>query len=163
MTLHDRDLQGQVLAALDREPGVDAAHIGVSVTDGIVTLRGVVASLDEQWRTERAAHHIFGVRAVANDLDVAPLAAWSDSAVAYAAANALEWDGAIPDSAVKVTVRNGWITLMGTVARPYQKATAERVVQRLYGVRGVANAIIVKPEASIGESQRKSTRAGETC
>ena len=38
----DRQLQEQVLAALEREPGVEAAHVGVSVLDGVVTLQGIV-------------------------------------------------------------------------------------------------------------------------
>jgi Predicted periplasmic or secreted lipoprotein len=155
MKLDDRELQEQVLAALDWEPGVDAARIGVSVSDGVVTLRGTVTTLYEKWTAERAARHIFGVRAVANDLDVAPTAARSDPAIAQVAANALEWDSAIPDNAVKVTVRNGWITLTGTVAWQYQKSAAERIVQRLYGVKGVANSIIVKPEASPADVKTK--------
>src|SRR5262249_14502509 len=44
----DRELQENVLAALDWEAGVNAAHIGVSVNDGVVTLNGTVAALREK-------------------------------------------------------------------------------------------------------------------
>ena len=66
-------------------------------------------------RSPHALGHLVGVRAVANDLDVSPTgnAACSDSAIAEVAANALEWD-----SAVKVTVRNGWVTLTGNGRAP---------------------------------------------
>ena len=37
----NRGLQEQILAALEWEPGVDAAGIGVSVNDGVVTLQGI--------------------------------------------------------------------------------------------------------------------------
>ena len=40
--MSDRDLQEYVLRALDWEPSVDAANIGVSVDNGVVTLRGDV-------------------------------------------------------------------------------------------------------------------------
>jgi hypothetical protein len=38
----DRDLQEHVQKALDWEPSIDAADIGVSVDNGVVTLRGDV-------------------------------------------------------------------------------------------------------------------------
>lgn len=153
----DRELQDEVLAALEWEPGVNAAHIGVTVSDGVVTLRGTVSTLQEKWITERSARHLVGVRAVANDLDVSPTgnAVRSDSAIAEVAANALEWDSAVPDGAVKVTVRNGWVTLTGTVAHQFEKSAAELVVQRLYGVKGVANPIVVKPRVSVGDVKAK--------
>jgi osmotically-inducible protein OsmY len=102
-----------------------------------------------------------GVRAIANDLDVSPSgnAVRSDSAIAEVAANALEWDSAVPDGAVKVTVRNGWITLTGTVAHQFEKSAAELVVQRLYGVKGVANAIAVTPHVSVGDVKAKIEEA----
>jgi osmotically-inducible protein OsmY len=141
----DRDLQDEVLAALEWEPGVNAAQVGVTVSDSVVTPRGTVATLQEKWIAERSARHLVGVRVVANDLDVSPTgnAVRSDSAIAEVAANALEWDRAEPDGAVKVTVRNGWVTLTGTVAHQFEKSAAELVVQRLYGVKGVANSIAV--------------------
>ena len=49
----DRDLQEKVLQALEWEPGVDAAEVGVSVDDGVVTLRGEVGTLREKWLAER--------------------------------------------------------------------------------------------------------------
>ncbi len=153
----DRDLQEEVLAALDWEPGVDAAEIGVSVSDGVVTLRGTATTCREKWLAERAARHVVGVRAVANDVDVSPTgnAVRSDSAIAEVAANALDWDSAVPDSAVKATVRNGWVTLTGSVAWQFQKAAAERAIQRLYGVKGVANSIIVKPHVDASDLKAK--------
>ena len=113
----DRGLQNDVLAALEWESSVDAAQIGVTVSDGVVTLRGTVPSLHQKWMAERITRQLICVRAVANDLDVSPTgdAARSDSAIAAAAANALEWDSAVPDDAVKATARHGWVTLTGTV------------------------------------------------
>ena len=61
----DRDLQDEVLVALEWGPGVKAVQIGVTVSDGVVTLRGTVSTLQEKWIAERAARHLVGVRAVA--------------------------------------------------------------------------------------------------
>ena len=67
----DRRVQERVLEALERESGLDAAQIGVSVLDGVVTLQGVVPTFRQKWLAERAARHLHSVRAVANDLEVA--------------------------------------------------------------------------------------------
>jgi hypothetical protein len=42
---------------------------------------------------------------------------------------------------VKMTVRNGWVTLEGTVDWPYQKILAQSVVKSLKGVVGITNNI----------------------
>lgn len=153
----DRELQEQVLAALEWEPGVNAARIGVSVNDGVVTLQGTVTTFAQKWTAERTAGHVFGVRAVANDLEVTPDAATSrtDSTIAQAVASALEWDSAIPDNAVKATVTSGWVTLTGTVGWQFEKSAAERAVRNLYGVKGVTNSMIVKPHVSVGDVKAK--------
>jgi BON domain len=66
----DFELQRDVLDELKWEPSVDAAHLGVAVKDGIVTLTGHVASYAQKYAAERAAKRVLGVRAVANELDV---------------------------------------------------------------------------------------------
>jgi osmotically-inducible protein OsmY len=144
----DRKLQEDVLAALEWEPGIDASHIGVSVVDGVVTMHGLVPTFRQKWLAERAARHSYGVRAVANDLEIAPGddAAHSDAAIAAAAANALEWESGVPDGCVQATVRHGWVTLTGSVPWTFQRTAAERAVLRLAGVKGVANSVIVRPQ-----------------
>jgi len=151
----DREIQEQVLAALDWEPGVDAAHIGVSVLNGIVTLQGIVTSLREKHFAEQITRRVYSVRAVASDLEVLPDGALkrSDPAIAAAVVNALEWDSAIPGDAIKATVRKGWVTLNGTVRWQYEKAAAERAVRNLNGIEGISNAIVVEPAVSIADVQ----------
>lgn len=157
----DRELQEQILAALEWEPGVDAAGIGVSVNDGVVTLQGTVPTFIQRSTAERTARHLFGVRAVANDIQVTPTVAGSrtDSAIAQAAATALEWDAAVPDDAIKPTVSNGWVTLNGSVGWQFQMSAAVRAVEHLVGVKGVTNAIILKPQVSAGDVKTKIENA----
>ena len=66
----DTELKVHVQSALDWEPSVDASDIGLSVVDNVVTLRGNVASYAEKMTAERVALHVYGVKAVANDLAV---------------------------------------------------------------------------------------------
>ena len=45
----DSELKQDVLAELKWEPSINAAHIGVEVEDGVVTLAGHVDSFAEKW------------------------------------------------------------------------------------------------------------------
>ena len=142
----DKELRDSVVTALDWEPSVTAAQIGVTVQQGIVTLTGRVGALREKWMAEKTARHVRGVRGIANDVAVAPEGASmrSDTAIATASVNALSWNSFIPPDLIQVTVRDGWVTLTGTVPWHYQRAAAEKAIAHLYGVKGVSNAIVVK-------------------
>jgi len=153
----DRELQERVLTTLEFEPSVDAAKIGVSAHEGVVTLRGSVRTFYEKWTAERAAGHVYGVRALANELEVQPTHDMrrSDTAIAEAAVNALSWDTAVPAKAVLATVRDGWVTLTGNVDWRYQRNAAEYTVRRLYGVKGLTNSIVVKPRVHVADIKTK--------
>ena len=69
-TLTDVQLRRDVLDELRWEPSVDAAHIGVSVKDGVVTLAGFTHSYSDRLEAELAVKHVAGVHAVANDIEV---------------------------------------------------------------------------------------------
>jgi osmotically-inducible protein OsmY len=143
----DKDLKQHVENALDWEPSVDAKDIGVSVDQGVVTLRGNVRSYAEKLTAERVALRVYGAKAVANDLTVHVVGAFqrTDTEIAQAAVSALKWHTVVPDDRVTVTVKNGWITLAGTLDWQYQKDAAVRAVRDLTGVNGVNNDIRVKP------------------
>ena len=152
----DRRLQEQVLSALEREPGVDAAQVGVSVAEGVVTLQGRVPTFREKWLAERAARRLLGVRAVANDLEVpATQVNESDSAIALAVADALEWDNAIPAGRVKAIVRHGWVTLTGATTWQFQRSAAERAAAMIKGVKGVANSIAIERQVNVSDLQAR--------
>lgn len=143
----DRELQRDVEDALGWEPSFDAANIGVSVDGGVVTLRGEVSTYTAKSAAERVALGVYGVKAVANDLNVRLEGEYqrTDSDIAQAAANALQWNTVVPANRVSVAVSNGWITLKGNLDWYYQKESADRAVRDLTGVRGVTNNIMVQP------------------
>jgi osmotically-inducible protein OsmY len=66
----DSELQRDVLDELKRDPGVNAAHIGVGAKNGVVILSGYVPSYGEKYAAERAAKRVYGAMAVANELEV---------------------------------------------------------------------------------------------
>ena len=158
-TLTDTQLQRDVLDELKWEPSVDAADIGVSVKEGIVTLTGHVTSYAEKYAAERAAKRVYGVKAVANELDVKlpGSSRRTDEDIAAAAVNALRSNLAVPHDKIKVTVSNGWVTLEGEVEWHYQKMAAESAVRNLPGVTGLSDQITVKPA-----SRRASSSPGSS-
>jgi osmotically-inducible protein OsmY len=146
----DDEIQRDVMAELKWEPSVDAAHIGVSVTDGIVALSGHVSSYVEKVRAETAAKRVYGVKAIVNDL-VVKLPGSSqrtDEDIAAAAVNALKSNALIPADRIKVTVSKGWVKLEGEVDAKYQRDEADKTVRLLTGVVGVRNLIMVNPRLS---------------
>ena len=148
----DRELKQRVQRALDQDPDLDTTTIGVTVCRGIVTLHGAVATPEERAAAERTAQYVRHVRAVADDLELAPtrVVARTDVALARAAANTLASYRAIPAGAVDVDVRDAWVFLSGTVTCSNHKLAAERLVRLLYGVQGVFSAIAVVPTPDPG-------------
>jgi osmotically-inducible protein OsmY len=163
MIRSDEQIQRDVLDELKWDARVQPNEIGVAVKDGIVALTGWVDSFAKKWVAERAAHRVHGVMAVVNDIEVRlPGAAErSDEDIALAATRALEWDTLVPTENVELTVSKGTVTLRGEVEWEFERQEAERAVRRLSGVRGVINAITVRPRvtASPQELQQKIENA----
>jgi osmotically-inducible protein OsmY len=136
---------------------VDAADIGVSVDKGVVTLRGDVKTFAEKATAERVALRVYGVNAVANDINVKIVASpeRTDTDVAHAVVSALKWSAVVPDDKINVAVSNGWVTLKGRVDWEYQRAAAVTAVRDILGVRGVTNAIMLEPHVSIPDVKAK--------
>ena len=145
----DTKLQSDVLAELNWWPSVNAAHIGVAANNGVVTLTGQVTHYTEKTAAEDTAKGVYGVQGIANDIEVTLPGSGkhSDQDIAQAALSALKWDFEVPDDKVKVVVKDGWITLDGTVDWQYQKDAAARCVRYLMGVKWVNNLIAIKPTA----------------
>jgi osmotically-inducible protein OsmY len=141
----DRQLQHEVLAELEWDPSIDASKIGITATDDVVTLTGTVATFREKCQAETIAKRVYGVRAVANDIQVSIPGSHhrTDADIAATALTALEWDPQIDEKKIKVTVRDGWVTLDGTCDWKYQSDAAESHLRTLAGVRGVTNKIAI--------------------
>ncbi|HVZ77103.1 MAG TPA: BON domain-containing protein [Gemmatimonadaceae bacterium] len=158
----DSQLQHDVQEELKWTPSIREAEIGVAVKDGVVTLTGYLDSYAAKCTAVHAAEHVYGVRAVADELQVKlPTSSQrTDTEIAHAAVNALRWDVEVPDVRVKVTVDNGWITLDGAVDWQFQKSASESAVRYLVGVKGVINRVDVRqPKVSAYEVSQKIREA----
>lgn len=152
---HDTELQKAVLAELNWEPSITAAHIGVTAESGTVTLTGHVESYGQKHAAEMATGRVKGVKAIAEEIEVRlPFTIKRDDAeIATAVSNRLAWDTATPRDAVKVKVEKGWVSLNGQVEWHFQKETAEREVRNLLGVVGISNQITIKPRIDTAHLQ----------
>jgi len=153
----DSQLQSDVLAELKWRPSIDAAHIGVAADDGVITLTGQVTNYTEKTAAENAAKAVYGVKAVADEIEVEMPGPnkRTDQEIAASALSALKWDVEVPGDKIKVVVRNGWVTLDGTVDWQFQKDAAARCVRYLRGVVGVSNDITIKPSAKATDVKSK--------
>jgi osmotically-inducible protein OsmY len=143
----DTHLQLSVLAELEWEPSIVAAHIGVAANAGVITLTGQVESYAQKHAAETAARRVKGVLAVAEEIEVqVPFERKrGDGEIAAAIVERLAWDVSVPDETVQVRVEKGWVTLSGEVGWHYQREAAEQDVRRLRGVVGVSNQVSLKP------------------
>ncbi len=148
MMFDDISLRDRVLDALDWEPELDAAHIGVTVKNGIVTLTGFVDNYPAKKAAELTVSKIRGVKALAEEIEVRLPNAQkhADDQIAERALRILAWDIGVPHERISVKVEKGVITLTGEVDRHFQRTATEAAVRRLGGVRGVVNLIAINPD-----------------
>jgi osmotically-inducible protein OsmY len=158
MTTTEQWLRDSVARQLEADPSFDATMIGVTNSDGVVTLSGYVDTYAARLAAERAARRVYGVKAVANELDVKLAQERIDPEIAKDALHALKSRLDVP-LGLQVTVRDGHITLAGSVEWKFHKDAAERAVRYLRGVRGVFNRIEVTPRLAPRDVQRRITEA----
>jgi osmotically-inducible protein OsmY len=150
----DYETREAVEAELRWSPQIsDAAQIGVSVADGIVTLSGEVSSYAQRVEAGKAALRTRGVTAISNDLTVHPGSRpYSDARLAAEIRDALRLNIKVPRDGVDVEVRDHRVILTGTVDWEFQRRAAERTVEGLRGVQGVQNDIELSPRAPSEET-----------
>lgn len=142
----DSELKKEVLSELLWDPHVSEAKVGVSVTEGVVTLTGHLDSYAEKVAARRAAERVNGVKAVAVELDVIVQGPHqrSDTEIAIAVEHALGWNTSVPQDRVRVAVEKGWVTLSGELDWNFQRRAVERTVRQLKGVVGITDNIQLK-------------------
>lgn len=140
----DLEIHSQVVAELDWDARFDPGELGVEVDDGVVTLRGTVASYAKLRAAGDLASRIAGVRAVVNRLVVRAPLAQDDVALATRARMALEMDADVPNEKIVCLVRGGTLTLRGTMDHAYQRKAADDAVAALEGLQELVNEIEVR-------------------
>ena len=157
----DAEIRHDVESELQWDPSIDDKKIGVIVNGGVVTLTGEVSHFAGKWAAEDITKRVSCVRAIANDIRVTiPLSGVrTDTDIAEAAANALQWNVSMGGTQIKPVVKDGWVTLGGKVIWGFQRTSAESAVRHLMGVKGVTNDIIVASAIKVADVKRKIEEA----
>jgi osmotically-inducible protein OsmY len=156
----DSRIQQDVLREFRWDARVRETEIGVEVDGGIVTLTGTVENYAKKLAAREAAHRVFGVLDVVDDVEVhvPGSLARTDTEIARAVRGVLEWDVFLPDTKIRTTVSHGLVTLEGNVDNLLDRYEAERAVRRLQGVKGVANNLAVATGKTDETKFRKAIR-----
>ncbi len=145
----NEQLQKDVQDAIKWEPLLNAAEIGVTAKDGVVTLTGVVDNYSKKIEAEHAAKRVHGVKAVAENIKInfGTSDKLNDTEIANEIMSVFQSNWEIPGELIKVQVENGWVTLDGDVSWNFEKEAAKKSIIHLAGITGVANNIRIKSVA----------------
>lgn len=119
----DDALKRLVQNALAYDPAADAYELQVAVQDKVVTLSGKVQSFAERELAERVARSVAGVREVRNAiaLEYKPR---SDGEILADARARLRWDAYVEDDLIQSSVKDGVVTLTGSVGSDAERSRA---------------------------------------
>lgn len=129
----DKDIASAIRYRFWDDAGVNANALQVFVTDGVATLEGHVDNLEEKHRAVEISLNIKGVRSAIDRISVIPVKVQDAQLQNDVGQALLTLPGSEP-SVIQASVKDGEVTLSGTV-----QSWAERqfVELKLYGVRGV--------------------------
>lgn len=66
----DPEIQADVMKELKWDTSITSEHIGVAVSNRVVTFTGRVPSDTEKWAAEKAVQRVADVKAIADELEV---------------------------------------------------------------------------------------------
>jgi osmotically-inducible protein OsmY len=141
----NEELQKNVVDAINWEPLLKAAEIGVMSNKGVVTLTGSVNTYAKKAEAEQAAKNVAGVRTVVEDIKVVcnTKDKRTDAEILTAIETAFIWHWDIPTEKISVIVENGWVFLGGELEWNYQKEAAKSALNNLIGITGITNNISI--------------------
>jgi osmotically-inducible protein OsmY len=147
----DSEISFNVTCSLSWSPSVDATRIHVAVDQGVVALSGTVDSYWQKHRAEEVAANTSGVTDVRNELTVAPTApAALDEDIRREIRATLERNVTMNGGQVDVDVKNGVVTLTGTVRDYATFQAAEEAARYTSGVLEINNNLTIESQPSEG-------------
>lgn len=148
----DLELKRQVLSRLELEPKIDPGCLGVSVENGVVTLKGSVESEDDRACTERVVRDLRGVKGLVDDdlrVKSTARARRSDAELEASAYEAIQWLTTVPRERLKISASDGWLSVEGETESLHQAHCIEAVLREIPGVHGVKNGLkVVQAQAT---------------
>jgi len=151
----DSQIDADIHKALDHKK---FGNVTATVRNGDVVLSGSVDSYAEKEEADRRVHHVGHIRGVDNEIQVSGGANMSDEALRDKLAKALSYDrvgyGTTAFNSINIGVKNGVVTLGGTVYGPTDKDSALSLVAHTAGVRDVVDNLEVAPVSPMDDQLR---------
>ena len=120
----DEDIRKTILWALLEDPATKSYQIGVSVKGAVATLTGTVGSNAERHLAERLAEGVKGAKEVRNDITISYFAKRTDAEIASDVKTRFQWDIWLNGDVLTAAVKDGKVTLSGTIGSAIGKARA---------------------------------------
>lgn len=137
------------------------AEIGVTASDGVVSLTGTVDSIVKKKQAENAARNVSGVKVLVENIQVKlpDSKVKTDIEIGAEIISAFTSNVIIPQDKIKVKVENGWVDLDGELPWDYQREITENAIQFLPGIKGIFNNITINPDTKDAVSKKKVEEA----
>ncbi|HSF08188.1 MAG TPA: BON domain-containing protein [Nitrospirales bacterium] len=150
----DQEIEDQVKSALLENPATELYDMNVHVTLGRVTLTGTVQSWQEKQLALQVAKGVEGIKDIQDKLTIMTVKNRSDNAIKQEILQRLNHDVWINPSSVRIAVRDGQVTVFGTVRSVDEKSR----ILSLSWVQGITsvNGEQLKVEWSDREPMRRS-------
>jgi hyperosmotically inducible protein len=151
---NDPQLDAEIHKALDNKK---FHNVSAEVHDGSVMLTGTVDLYADKEDADRRAHHVKGVKGIDNEIAVAGPTV-EDSTLRDKLAKQLSYYtvgyGTTAFTSIDLGVRNGVVTLGGTVYWPPDKSAALGLVADTPGVKDIVDNIQVAPVSPMDDQLR---------
>jgi osmotically-inducible protein OsmY len=140
----DMDIAQDVRHRIVNSVAIESSNIKVACTSGTIELTGKVGSWSEREEADLLASEVRGVKDVQNYLSLSWNKDRSDEAIKKDVAAALTRDVYLTDLPIDVSVKNGTVTLTGSVGSNYEKTRAADDIQWINNVTGLDNKLQVE-------------------
>ena len=142
-TKADTEVMDAVKDAFIYDPRVNRFGIVVTADSGIVTLSGIVGTLEAKRAAAEDSRNTVGVWRVRNLLAVRPKFLRTDELIANDVIQAINRNPILEHRTINVNVENGLVFLHGNVRTWFEKGWTENIVSGIDGVIEVENNLVV--------------------
>lgn len=151
MTINTEEIKSQVIEQLKWDSRIDTSKVRIDVSDGRIILRGKVPTCTARRRAEMDALTVPGAMSVDNQLVVEPPPNFHipDEELGCRIDNLFQWSSEIGPADIRVSIKDGQVTLEGAVDAYWKKLKAEELIAALSGIRAIKNALAVVPSKDL--------------